>query len=130
ARDRAGIVVTAEREERPPQCSALTGAMGITMGVENLLDQCRARAWHADDKYRRRIIVAGARPGGEARAIEQRNVGVDESAMHIARERLARRQQLMSRNPVGECAGVLIASGPKFGELVVRHDPVLDHGIG
>ena len=49
----------------------LSGPEDPGVGVEHLLDQCRARAGHADDKDRARRRIAGMRRGTPSRGVIQ-----------------------------------------------------------
>ena len=90
------------------QRGSLAGAVSLRMRGENLLAQGGAGARHADDEHRRGIGIARPRPMREAIRVEHRDIGIDECAMFVTRERLAALEQRVARLPMRERARLCI----------------------
>ena len=127
--DRRRAAAAAQGVEDAAERHPLAGTVHLPMRRQDSLGQRRAGARHADDEHRCRIGIAGDRAGGEARAVQQGDVGVDELAVLQARERLRLAQQVVPCPPMRERLRRVVMPRPEPRQIVVRHDAVLWHRV-
>ena len=122
--DRASSCDTSEGCKNFAKSRALARSEDLAVSGENLLDECGAEARHADGDDRCQVAVCCPRTLVQAGGAE-RLIGVNKSAVPIARKWPEPREQFMGRSPMRERAARRASSEPNFGEVEARHGRVL-----
>ena len=128
--DEASSRRTAESREGLAERGALARAMNVAVGREDLFDERRAGARHADDEDGRRIAVRRRAAPSLSRAALNASIEASTKARCASRENGCEpREQPMPCDPLGEGAARRALRRPEFGEIEPRHDRVLGNGV-